>query len=487
MTKHVLRWLSLVALLGATQIPACTVGVFSGRVMSDGRPVIWKNRDVEGVNQAIRYFTDGRYPYVGLIWAGEPNNVWGGLNEVGFGIMNSNTFNLGAGAPQGFGDGQVMKLALQTCATIADFQLLLDSVVKVGLVIPCNLGVMDSTGATAFFESGAYVYYRWDTDSQPEGYMVRANFSLSADTVGRSDNARYLRALQLVSAATGEHRMSREYLIDTVARDLGGLTFDPYPLPFEGRVNSFPRGYLPTNATICRTKTRAGLFITGRRPGEPVGLSTMWTILGQPLVGVPVPLWVGARSVPREMYDHPTAALTDITLSLRAAAYHDPDYPEALDSYPLADIADALATVKQDIAATTVPAMREWNLVPPDSAELARFQQEKATQALSAEMACYTRQSPIEQTSTGISILQVAGGLKTGLVDVTFPGDPRNRSLSVYSAAGRRLVRFDLTAYPHSGNCSIRWQPAGLPSGLYLASLDRKGERRTVSFAYLRR
>jgi hypothetical protein len=33
----------------------CTIGVFSGEVTSDGRPLLWKNRDVADANQRFIY------------------------------------------------------------------------------------------------------------------------------------------------------------------------------------------------------------------------------------------------------------------------------------------------------------------------------------------------------------------------------------------------------------------------------------------------
>jgi hypothetical protein len=281
--------------------------------------------------------------------------------------------------------------------------------------------------------------------------------------------------------------MSREYLIEQVARDLGALDFDPYPLPYEGRVGDLPPGFLPVSNTINRTRTRTAVFITGRRAGEPVGFSTMWTILSQPVIGIPIPLWVAARSVPAELRDLPSASLCDVGLNLWEYVYSDKDEPNALNSYHVAEIENALAPVKQQIYAATEREMRAWGATLPDSSRLAGFEHEMAASALTAGVAQLTPRSPTEPVTQAPAVLQVTSDPRAGFVEVSFPGDPGNRSLSFYSTAGRRLARFDLSNCRQPGRCSIRWQPPGLPSGLYLVNLSKGSERRTKAFAYLNR
>jgi phosphopantetheinyl transferase (holo-ACP synthase) len=477
-----------VLLGGAGPVAACTVGVFSGRVLREGRPVLWKNRDVGNPDQAVRYFNDGVFPYVGLIYAGEPSRVWGGVNQAGFAVMNANSFNLGAGAPEGIGDGELMKLALQTCVTLADFQRLMDSLNAFGRSVPCNLGVMDSTGATAMFEAGANSYVRWDSDSLPEGFIVRANFSLSADTTGQHSNGRYLRGSQLVSDAVTRHCFSLPYLIDRVARDLGSVDFDPYPLPFHGTVNSLPFGFLPASATINRTTTRAAVFLVGRQPGEPVSLSSMWTMLGQPSVAVPVPLWVGAQAVPHEMEDAPLAAFCEEAKRLRDYVYSDDSYPGALNSFRLAELDAELGPVKQQIYDATARQMIDWRARVPTSDEIAGFQKELAADVAASyarHWAAKPAQEPISVKAIG---LRVKATPRRNGIEVFFPGNAQNRSLACYTAQGRRVAWFDLSAgeYRIPGEHSIQWQPGNLPAGCCFVTLNAEGSSSTVAFTYLR-
>ena len=46
---------------------ACTTAVISGRATPDGRSIIWKLRDTDDLENSMRYFTDGKSPYLGLV------------------------------------------------------------------------------------------------------------------------------------------------------------------------------------------------------------------------------------------------------------------------------------------------------------------------------------------------------------------------------------------------------------------------------------
>ena len=49
------------------QTYACTVAVISGKYTKDGRPLLWKNRDTNYINNQIMFFNDGKYEYMGLV------------------------------------------------------------------------------------------------------------------------------------------------------------------------------------------------------------------------------------------------------------------------------------------------------------------------------------------------------------------------------------------------------------------------------------
>lgn len=472
----------LLALALAVMANACTVGVFSGRVTADHRPMIWKNRDVDNSDQAVHYFTDGRYPYLANVYACESEYAWSGVNQAGFAIMNANSFNLGSGAPHGIGDGEVMKLALQTCATIDDFRRLLDSLNLVGRGTPCNLGVMDASGATAMFEAGANSYTAWYSESLAEGYIVRANFSLCADTAGEKSNNRYLRASQLVARGKAANELDSRWLIENVARDLGQTDFDPYPLPYADTVGTLPYGFLPASTTISRYKTRSTVVIAGPRPGEPVSLSVMWTMLGEPTVAAPVPLWVAAQSVPEPLADQPTARLCDEAQRMSAHMYSDSRYASAINSFRLVEVNEALGPTFDTVRESTGEQLDRWAEQPPTPGECAAFQNEMASSTLAAYQRFWSVQpkADIQVPETTSFHASVVPG--NSMIEVVVPAGTGSRRLRFCDVNGRGVADFALAP----AACRFDWQPDRLSNGLYFVTLESGKTRETRSFCLLR-
>ena len=98
MKKHYLRPLAFVLALILTwdYAAACTSAVISGKITPDGRPLLWKNRDTGFEQNAVKYFTSGKYPFVGVVNCDvdEPDEIWIGTNSEGFSIMNTQSYNL---------------------------------------------------------------------------------------------------------------------------------------------------------------------------------------------------------------------------------------------------------------------------------------------------------------------------------------------------------------------------------------------------------
>lgn len=71
--------------------------------------------------------------------------AWMGLNDAGFAIMNTASYNL---APDTASvkdrEGIVMRLALERCRTLDDFETLLDTLPR-PLGVQANFGVLDAS------------------------------------------------------------------------------------------------------------------------------------------------------------------------------------------------------------------------------------------------------------------------------------------------------------------------------------------------------
>jgi hypothetical protein len=75
--------------IGQEKVEGCTIGVASGKATTDGRPILWKNRDGSGRDYEVVYFKDGRFKYLAVVPVGDSQSNGGGVNEFGFCIVYS--------------------------------------------------------------------------------------------------------------------------------------------------------------------------------------------------------------------------------------------------------------------------------------------------------------------------------------------------------------------------------------------------------------
>ncbi len=88
---------------------ASTVAIIGGSASQDGRPLLMKLRDNEDPDQEFVYNADGPYAYIGVTYADVTNQAWGGVNEAGFAIHNSNAWNFDDLVPGPDDDGFIIR------------------------------------------------------------------------------------------------------------------------------------------------------------------------------------------------------------------------------------------------------------------------------------------------------------------------------------------------------------------------------------------
>ena len=370
-----------------------TFAIISGDVTPDGRPLMWKSRDkFRDRDQEFYYADDGEYSYVTINNAGNYDEAYGGVNSVGFAIGNSTSFNLADTVDGDDDDGIIIKLALQTCRTVADFVAILDSTNETGRTLPSNYGVFDTEGTVAMFESSAGDYVRFDADNEedaPDGILVRANFSY---TGGDSDRAwsqyRHDRAYELLIAAIEEDALTPDYIMKTGSRDISLPDLDPYPLPLDSAYagENWPKGFLPAYLSINRNSTRSLTIVHGVQENENPLLATVYAVVSQPVLGVPVPLWVRSESTPVELDGDSTSSLCDLSIQFERYVYNPLIHERALNTVQLDDgegggLFNITNPVIDSIFARTYAVMERWREELPDGNTMAAFQNAQAEYA----------------------------------------------------------------------------------------------------------
>ena len=461
---------------------ACTIGAFGPNSTVDGRTILWKNRDVSDPNQAMRFFRGSRYRYVTNVYAGDTFNAWAGYNEVGFAIMNSNSFNIAGRDGLDADDGTIMSLALATCASLEEFSLLLDSLNISGRETPANFGVFDSTGATAMFEASNLFYVRHDADEDSLGFQIRANYSMSGNPGRMTGRERYLRAMQLAVPARQQDRIDVRFIIYTLARDVGALNFDPYPLPFDGVIGELPRGYLPTESSLCRVTTRSVEIMVGPRPGWSAASSMMWVMLGPAEVSIPVPVWVQAGPMPELIDGTHQSILCDEALRLHDFIHSAPEFPGAVNTFRLKQLYDNFAATESLLLRCVDSCEAAWGPTGPTSEQARWVTSYAANLVLGAYVDFWdsmNRDGTVVIGDRGAGAWQ---NVSRDTVLFRLPPGTATGTVGIYDAGGRQVAAMA----PQPGQSLIRWLPAGLRSGSYFAVFPALSGLRPLRFTFLR-
>jgi hypothetical protein len=272
---------------------ACTSVIVSGRVTKDGRPMIFKHRDSGKVHNMMMVVQGQRYRYLGLVNAEDttPVDVWGGHNEAGFGIINTAAYNLNGDGGDTDGDGIFIRKALELCASLEDFERLLDTVKK-PMDINSNFAVLDAKGGCAYYETGNYNYVKFDVNDPsvaPDGYLMRTNFGTTGNHKLDQGVERYQAITAFMAEACKEGHLEHDYLITHISRYLkhGVTQLEMYDMMPETETDTC---YVSFHDYITRYSTASVVLVQGVRPDESPLNTISWTIMGWPLTTIAMPL-----------------------------------------------------------------------------------------------------------------------------------------------------------------------------------------------------
>ena len=318
-------FICLLAIMVATQTWACDVAVVSGRVTTDGKPLIWKNFDnSSSANQQIAYFpakkaAPGGYLMVyrfedgmKLLNNGSAITPSGGVNESGFAIAGTSVYqdyNITA-EPLNI-NTVLMEEALATCTTLAEFESLLKKwpYSHFGTVISANFVVIDAKGGAALYEcftghlntglnlmqfrkndaNTGKITNQWgwtlkSAQSNFIGFHIMTNYNTYIPwNVGQD---RKYRAEAILTELVNEKRISYRTVMREVAKDVIGKQVNP---DLSSATN------YSTTYCLSRNATRSSIVVRGAASGGDPRLVTMWANLGEPSVGVFVPFFAAAR------------------------------------------------------------------------------------------------------------------------------------------------------------------------------------------------
>ena len=290
---------------------ACTSFIISGNATPSGKPMMFKHRDTSELNNRIAHFQGEKYAFIGLVNSPvHDGEVWAGMNEVGFSIMNTASYNFRDDKLdcQMDREGELMYHALGVCATLADFEEWLTTCPQ-PWGVEANFGVIDAQGGAAYYEMNNSRYIKYDVNEEESGYRIVTNFSYA----GRYEDYEGWERYQTASAIMKEAFSREQDLSPIDAINLFSRQYRHEVLGVKYNAGNAPQ-YVVDQDFIPRRSTSAVICFQGVKAGEDPKYSVMWSVLGYPACAVAIPLLMNKSSLPSYMVARNSRAKNGVSL-----------------------------------------------------------------------------------------------------------------------------------------------------------------------------
>ena len=291
-------FLSIIALCSVLAASACTSFIISGKATPSGQPMMFKHRDTGELNNRIAHFQGDKYAFIGLMNSPTlDGEVWSGMNEAGFCIMNTASYNLRNDQYDCKMDreGELMYHALGNCANLSDFEQWLETYPK-PWGVEANFGIIDAQGGAAYYEMNNDTWIKYDVNDEANGYRVVTNFSFAGRYEDYEGYERYLTA----SAIMSENFSNEKDMTAIDAINLFSRQYRHELLGWNHTAENAPE-YTVDQDFIPRRITSAVVCFEGVKVGENPMHTIMWTALGYPACAVAIPLMMQKNHLPYYM------------------------------------------------------------------------------------------------------------------------------------------------------------------------------------------
>ena len=274
---------------------ACTSFIISGQATPSGKPMMFKHRDTDELNNRIAHFQGETYAFMGLVNAPSlGGEVWAGMNEAGLCIMNTASYNLREDNLDCEMDreGEFMYNVLGQCATLHDFEKWIDTYPQ-PWGVEANFGIIDAQGGAAYYEINNHRWIKYDVNEEASGYRVVTNFSFA----GRYEDYEGWERYQTANAIMQEKFSSYKEMTAIDAIYYFSRTYRHEVLGVHYYQENAPQ-YIVDQDYIPRRITSAVICFQGVKAGSDPKYSVMWSALGYPACAVAIPLLMNSSSLP---------------------------------------------------------------------------------------------------------------------------------------------------------------------------------------------
>lgn len=356
---------------------ACTTGLTNKSNTCDNRSILWKNRDSSSDKNEITFFKYSNVRFIGLINADDTTQVWAGVNNFGFAIMNAESRDMICEIQENTqydNEGVFMKEALIKCKTINDFETFLKETNKTTRKVTSNFGVIDASGCASFFETGNNEYFRFDasdTSSFPDGFIIRANFSEKGKGKKKYGYARYQKAHDIFTIHKKQNTLKYSSVIKDVIADI--------QIPDQEIVENI---HYNVKNTINRYRTVSVAVFHGIKKNENPELTTFWCNLGEAAVSISIPLWVYSNNVPELLDSIGNSPLNEKFRHLKQIVYTKDKH--LINTDILKTIRKKFDKVQHDIFKQTEKKLDKWRKGKVTQKEVELFQKKMTRKAYKA-------------------------------------------------------------------------------------------------------
>lgn len=259
---------------------------------------MFKHRDTDCLDNRIAYFQGDKYAFIGLMNSPTMDGeVWSGMNEAGFCIMNTASYNLREDTLdcQMDREGELMYHALANCASLAEFEQWLTTYPQ-PWGVEANFGIIDAQGGAAYYEMNNHRWIKYDVNEEECGYRVVTNFSHA----GRYEDYEGWERYQTATAIMKEVFSRDKELTAVDALDLFSRQYRHEVLDIKFSETNAP-DYTVDQDFIPRRITSAVIYFEGVKANDNPLHTIMWTALGYPACAVAIPLLMDKQHLPSYM------------------------------------------------------------------------------------------------------------------------------------------------------------------------------------------
>ena len=207
-------------------------------------------------------------------------------------------------------EGRIMYRALSTCATVADFLNMLDSLVH-PLGIQANFALLDNAGGAIYVEANNWRYVVYDVNEEGQGYRVQTNFAFAGTMDEYKGYERYL------TADAAMHDLNDHWTHQPIDINHQWM-FNHLARSYRHEILGYAEGYCPPAGIVVDQD-----FIPSRTTSAAVVFEgpAMWTVLGYPACAVALPALVCDQDrLPEAMKrteNDSTAALANMAMQIK--------------------------------------------------------------------------------------------------------------------------------------------------------------------------